>query len=57
MVAAKKVNVNLRCEDLSRLLTMAQLMSASFGETNLSLERWQMVKEIELLRKKRIGGI
>lgn len=36
-----------------RWLTMAQLMAASFGEKILSVEHWQMVKEIERLRKER----
>lgn len=32
---------------------MARLMAASFGETCLSLEHWQMVKELERLRLER----
>jgi Mini-chromosome maintenance replisome factor len=36
-----------------RWLTMAQLMAASFGEKKLSVEHWQMVKEMERLRKER----
>ena len=39
---------------VSRWLTMAQLVSASFGETSLSMERWQMAKELERLRKERL---
>jgi Mini-chromosome maintenance replisome factor len=30
---------------------MAQLMAANFGEKYLSIEHWQMVKEMERLRK------
>jgi hypothetical protein len=37
-----------------RWLTMGRLMSVSFGETCLSNEHWQMVKEMERLRKERI---
>lgn len=33
---------------------MARLMSLSFGDSNLSLEHWQMIKEIERLRKERL---
>ncbi|KAG2290463.1 hypothetical protein Bca4012_028341 [Brassica carinata] len=41
-------------QDLSRLLTMARMMSVSYGETTLSLEHWQMVLELERLRKERL---
>ena len=37
-----------------RLLTMGRLMSLSYGETSLSLEHWQMVKEMERLRRERL---
>lgn len=37
-----------------RWLTMAELMSASFGEKCLTLEHWQMIKELERLRKERL---
>lgn len=37
-----------------RWLTMTELMSASFGEKNFSLEHWQMIKELERLRKDRL---
>ena len=37
-----------------RWLTMGRLISASFGETSLSLEHWQMVKELERLRMDRL---
>ncbi|OMO90001.1 hypothetical protein COLO4_19455 [Corchorus olitorius] len=33
---------------------MARLVSTSFGETNLSLEHWQLVKELERLRMERL---
>ncbi|XP_008782636.2 mini-chromosome maintenance complex-binding protein [Phoenix dactylifera] len=54
LVAAMRGDRSLGCTDLNRLLTMAQLMSSSFGEKTLSLERWQMVKELERLRKERL---
>ncbi|XP_078177648.1 E2F target protein 1 (ETG1) [Carex rostrata] len=53
MVDAMRKDRSLGCADLSRWLTMAQLMAASFGEKILSVEHWQMVKEIERLRKER----
>ncbi|KAF8402509.1 hypothetical protein HHK36_010594 [Tetracentron sinense] len=50
LVATKQADRSLGSQDFSRLLTMACLMSASFGETCLSLEHWQMVKELERLK-------
>ncbi|CAN6994354.1 unnamed protein product [Brassica rapa subsp. trilocularis] len=37
---------------LCRLLTMARMMSVSYGETTLSLEHWQMVLELEDLERR-----
>ncbi|OVA19671.1 Mini-chromosome maintenance complex-binding protein [Macleaya cordata] len=61
LVAARQEDRSLGSNDFSsgylelfRWLTMARLMSASFGETSLSLEHWQMVKELERLRKERV---
>ncbi|XP_068641394.1 mini-chromosome maintenance complex-binding protein [Aristolochia californica] len=54
MVAARQGDRTLGAADFSRWMTMARLMTASFGETNLSLEHWQMVKELERLRKERL---
>ncbi|KAJ4769054.1 Mini-chromosome maintenance complex-binding protein [Rhynchospora pubera] len=54
MVEAMRKDRSLGCSDLSRWMTMAQLMAASFGEKSLSVEHWQMVKEIERLRKERL---
>lgn len=39
---------------INRWLTMARLISVSYGETELSLEHWQMMKELERLRKERL---
>ncbi|KAJ4970296.1 hypothetical protein NE237_003395 [Protea cynaroides] len=54
LVEARQADRNLGTHDFSRLLTMARLMSVSFGETCLSLEHWQMVKELERLRLERL---
>ncbi|KAJ6831676.1 mini-chromosome maintenance complex-binding protein [Iris pallida] len=54
MVVAMKEDQTVGSTDLNRWLTMAQLVSASFGENSLSLERWQLVKELERLRKERL---
>ncbi|XP_010537842.1 PREDICTED: mini-chromosome maintenance complex-binding protein-like [Tarenaya hassleriana] len=54
LVAARQADRSLGSQDLSRLLTMARLMSASYGETTLSLEHWQMVLELERLRRERL---
>ncbi|KAK9059703.1 hypothetical protein SSX86_020407 [Deinandra increscens subsp. villosa] len=54
MVASRQADRNLGTEDFSRWLTMGRLMASSFGETCLSHEHWQMVKEMERLRKDRL---
>ncbi|KAI3815944.1 hypothetical protein L1987_15628 [Smallanthus sonchifolius] len=54
MVAARQADHGLGTEDFNRWLTMGRLMAASFGETCLSHEHWQMVKEMERLRKDRL---
>ncbi|XP_042465269.1 mini-chromosome maintenance complex-binding protein-like [Zingiber officinale] len=54
MVASMQEDKSLGCAELNRWLTMTELMSASFGEKNLSLEHWQMIKELERLRKDRL---
>ncbi|OWM69883.1 mini-chromosome maintenance complex-binding protein [Punica granatum] len=53
LVAARQSNRSLGSQEFSRLLTMGRLMSLSYGETSLSLENWQMVKELERLRLER----
>ncbi|XP_010253131.1 PREDICTED: mini-chromosome maintenance complex-binding protein-like isoform X1 [Nelumbo nucifera] len=55
LVAARQANRSLGSQDFSRWLAMARLMSASFGESCLSLEHWQMVKELERQRRERLG--
>ncbi|KQK02854.1 hypothetical protein BRADI_2g04117v3 [Brachypodium distachyon] len=54
MVNVMRNDRSLGCSELSRWLTMAQLTASSFGEKSLSMEHWQMVKELERLRKERM---
>ncbi|XP_038722373.1 mini-chromosome maintenance complex-binding protein [Tripterygium wilfordii] len=54
LVAARQADRSLGSQDFSRWLTMGRLMSASFGETCLTLEHWQMVRELERLRSERL---
>ncbi|GAB4827687.1 hypothetical protein Ancab_034573 [Ancistrocladus abbreviatus] len=54
LVAARQADRAVDSQDFSRLLTMGRLMSLSYGETSLSLEHWQLVKELERLRKERL---
>ncbi|KAK9742259.1 hypothetical protein RND81_03G159400 [Saponaria officinalis] len=54
LVAARQADRSLGSQDFSRLLTLGRLMSLSHGETCLSTEHWQMVKELERLRKERL---
>ncbi|GMN41156.1 hypothetical protein TIFTF001_010377 [Ficus carica] len=54
LVEARRADRNLGTEGFSRLLTMGRLMCMSYGETSLSLEHWQMVKELERLRRERL---
>ncbi|KAK4363560.1 hypothetical protein RND71_018801 [Anisodus tanguticus] len=56
LVAARQADRSLSSLDFSRLLTMGRLVSLSFGETSLTLEHWQMAKELERLRKERLQG-
>ncbi|KAF3433282.1 hypothetical protein FNV43_RR24384 [Rhamnella rubrinervis] len=54
LVEARQADRSLGSQDFSRLLTMGRLMSLSLGEACLSLEQWQMVKELERLRRARL---
>ncbi|KAF4346537.1 hypothetical protein F8388_015581 [Cannabis sativa] len=54
LVEARQADRSLGSQDFSSLLTMARLMSMSYGETSLSLEHWQMVKELDRLRRERL---
>lgn len=54
LVAARQADRSLGSHDFSRWLTVGRLISASFGETCLSLDHWEMVKELERLRRERL---
>ncbi|KAG8473879.1 hypothetical protein CXB51_035974 [Gossypium anomalum] len=54
LVAARQTDRSLGSRDFSRWLTMARLISSSFGETSLSKKHWEMVKEMERLRRERL---
>ncbi|CAN4076304.1 unnamed protein product [Withania somnifera] len=54
LVAARRADRSLSSLDFSRLLTIGRLVSLSFGEISLTLEHWQMAKELERLRKERL---
>ncbi|KAK1312714.1 Mini-chromosome maintenance complex-binding protein [Acorus calamus] len=55
MVKSRQEDRSLGANDFSRWMTMSRLISASLGETNLSLEHWKMAKELERLRKERLN--
>ncbi|CAL5204217.1 unnamed protein product [Lathyrus oleraceus] len=54
LVDAIQADRSLSIQDFSRWLTMGRLMSLSYGETSMSLEHWQMAKELERLRRERL---
>ncbi|CAK8567778.1 unnamed protein product [Lathyrus sativus] len=54
LVDAIQADRSLSIQDFSRWLTMGRLMSLSYGETSMSLEHWQMTKELERLRRERL---
>ncbi|XP_047334713.1 mini-chromosome maintenance complex-binding protein [Impatiens glandulifera] len=54
LVAARQADRTIGSLEFSRWLTMGRLMSISYGETSLSHEHWQMVKELESLRRERL---
>ncbi|CAN1297636.1 Mini-chromosome maintenance complex-binding protein [Linum perenne] len=54
LVAARQADRSIGSEEFSRMLTMGRLLSLSFGEKELALEHWEMVKELERLRKERL---
>ncbi|KAK1264677.1 Mini-chromosome maintenance complex-binding protein [Acorus gramineus] len=55
MVKSRQEDRSLGPNDFSRWMTMSRLISASLGETNLSLEHWKMAKELDRLRKERLN--
>ncbi|XP_058753101.1 mini-chromosome maintenance complex-binding protein-like [Vicia villosa] len=54
LVDAIQADRSLSIQDFSRWLTMGRLMSLSYGETSMSLEHWQMARELERLRRERL---
>ncbi|CAH9059927.1 unnamed protein product [Cuscuta epithymum] len=57
LVAARQADRSMGSQEFSRLLTLARLVSLSFGESSLSIEHWQMVNELETLRKERLNAL
>ncbi|PIA58028.1 hypothetical protein AQUCO_00500154v1 [Aquilegia coerulea] len=55
LVAARQEDRSLGSKDFSRWLSMARLISISLGESCLTLEHWQMAKELERRRKERLN--
>ncbi|GJP31678.1 hypothetical protein CLOM_g14734, partial [Closterium sp. NIES-68] len=53
LVAARQVDPSLDSDTFHRWLTLARLMAASFGERELSRERWQAVRDLERAREAR----
>ncbi|XP_065872936.1 mini-chromosome maintenance complex-binding protein isoform X2 [Euphorbia lathyris] len=53
LVAARQADRSLGSEEFSRWLTMGRLICASFGETSLTMEHWELAKELERQRRER----
>ncbi|WCJ20040.1 Mini-chromosome maintenance complex-binding protein [Euphorbia peplus] len=53
LVAARQADRSLGSEEFSRWLTIGRLISASFGETSLTKEHWELAKELEKQRRER----
>lgn len=54
MVAARQDDRSIGTEVFSRWLTMARLVSLSYGERRLSSDHWQIVKDLEKQRSARL---
>ncbi|GAQ93090.1 hypothetical protein KFL_012920010 [Klebsormidium nitens] len=54
LVAARKGDPSLTSQDFHRWLTLARLTSVSYGESSLSMSRWESVREMERLRLDRL---
>lgn len=52
--AAATSQPKMNQQDLFLELTIARLLALSHGESNLSPERWQQMKQVEALRKGRL---
>ncbi|GLJ14702.1 hypothetical protein SUGI_0238350 [Cryptomeria japonica] len=55
MVAARQRDRSVGPEVFGRWLTMARLVSLSFGEKTMSMDHWQIVKDLERQRSERLG--
>ncbi|CAI7923214.1 unnamed protein product [Closterium sp. NIES-53] len=53
LVAARQQDPSLDSDTFHRWLTLARLVAASFGERELSRERWQAVRDLERTREAR----
>ncbi|CAI5485281.1 unnamed protein product [Closterium sp. Naga37s-1] len=53
LVAARQQDPSLDSDTFHRWLTLARLAAASFGERELSRERWQAVRDLERTREAR----
>ncbi|CAI5458173.1 unnamed protein product [Closterium sp. Yama58-4] len=53
LVAARQEDPSLDSDTFHRWLTLARLAAASFGERELSRERWQAVRDLEQAREAR----
>lgn len=54
LVTARQKDRSLGSDVFHRWLTLARLLSVSYGETTLSLERWQAVRELERRLEERL---
>lgn len=54
MVAARQDDRSIGTEVFSRWLTMARLVSLSYGERRLSSDHWQIIKDLEKQRSARL---
>lgn len=52
-VDARKADAKVNGDDMIRWLTMARLLAGSFGETELTEERWEYTMRLEAARKAR----
>ena len=56
-VRARQANPKVGQDDLHEWITHARLVALSHGESQLSLRRWQESREMEGLRKQRVGAV
>ena len=56
-VGARQANPKVGQDDLHEWITHARLIALSHGESKLTLRRWQESREMEGLRKQRVGAV